>query len=151
MARLHSKKHGKSGKLHQKDTVPPKWVDKSPDEVVQIIVQLSRKGLSASQIGIELRDKYGIPNVKAVVGKSISKILKENGLSPKIPEDLMNLLKKVVRLNTHLKTHRSDVHNRVKLMHVESKVMRLIKYYKNNGILPADWKYSRSDVALFVK
>ncbi|KYH39719.1 MAG: 30S ribosomal protein S15, partial [Candidatus Bathyarchaeota archaeon B26-1] len=69
------------------------------------MIKLAREGNSPSMIGIILRDQYGIPLVKPVTGKSITEILRENGLAPAIPEDLDNLLKKAARLKAHLERH----------------------------------------------
>ena len=148
---MHSKKHGKSGKEHQKDTVKPEWVKMSGDELVQLIIGFSRKGVLPSQIGIKLRDEYGVPNVKAVLNKSILDVLRDNDLAPKIPEDLLSLLKMAVSMRTHIKTNKRDVHNKVKLTHVESKIYRLSGYYKEKGVLPKTWKYVAEEAALLIK
>ena len=151
MAKLHSKSHGKSGKLHQKDKIPPKWLNISKDEIVQLIVKFSREGMPPSQIGIKLRDEYGVPSVNAVLNKKIVAVLKENGVAPKLPEDLLNLIKRAVNMRNHLKKNTRDTHNNVKLSHVESKIYRLSKYYRNKGILPKNWKYVAEEAALLVK
>ena len=54
-------------------------------------------------------------------------------------------------MREHLRTNRSDKHNRTKLIHVESKIARLAKYYTREGVLPADWKYDPETAALLVK
>ena len=54
-------------------------------------------------------------------------------------------------MREHLRTNRSDRHNRTKLIHVESKIGRLVKYYTRNGRLPADWKYDPETAQLLVK
>ncbi len=151
MARLHSKKHGKSGKVHQKDKTAPEWVEMSKEEVENLIIELAKKGVPPSKIGMELRDKHGIPNVKAITGKRIATILKENGVAPKVPEDLTNLINRAVRMIEHMKKNKGDVSNKVKLTHVESKIRRIANYYKQKGILPKDWKYSRENAALLIR
>lgn len=55
----------------------------------------AKKGLTPSQIGVVLRDSFGIPQVKAVTGSKILRILKVAGLAPELPEDLYHLIKKV--------------------------------------------------------
>ncbi|MEM1990663.1 MAG: 30S ribosomal protein S15, partial [Candidatus Bathyarchaeia archaeon] len=85
--------------------------------------------------------QYGIPLVKSIVGRGIVEILKENGLAPKIPEDLDNLLRKAARITAHLQKHRKDTSNRRALQIVESKIHRLSDYYKEKGILPPNWEY----------
>ncbi len=61
---------------------PPTWVQISTGELVEQIVKLAKKGTSPSQIGVILRDNYGIPQVKGVTGNKILRILKKNGLAP---------------------------------------------------------------------
>ena len=62
----------------------------------------------------------------------------------------MNLIKKAVRMQEHLKTRR-DIHNQVKLRHVESKIGRLVKYYAAKKRIPAGWRYDAEKAALLVK
>ncbi|MFB6216382.1 MAG: 30S ribosomal protein S15, partial [Candidatus Aenigmatarchaeota archaeon] len=92
MARMYSRKHGKSGSTRplRKDT--PDWVDLSEDEVEEKVVELAEEGKDPSQIGVILRDRYGIPTTKDVVDKSVTEILEENDAKGDIPEDLRNLL-----------------------------------------------------------
>jgi hypothetical protein len=58
---------------------PPSWLKTTPDEVVEHIMKLARKGLTPSQIGVTLRDSHGIPQVRFVTGNKILRILKSNG------------------------------------------------------------------------
>jgi len=55
-------------------------------------------------IGTILRDQYGVPDVKTIVGKSITQIMKENNLYPQYPEELLNLFRKAVNLYDHLRS-----------------------------------------------
>lgn len=57
----------------------------------------AKKGLTPSQIGVVLRDSFGVPQVKAVTGSKILRILKVAGLAPELPEDLYHLIKKASR------------------------------------------------------
>lgn len=151
MARLHSKKHGKSGRKRPKAKVPPKWLEFSAEEVKEIIRDLVKKGTSPTMIGLILRDQYAIPAVKPILGKTLNAFLKEENLLPQYPDDLLNLIKKAVRMRNHLKNNKADVHGKVKLLHVESKIRRLVKYYVRNGRLPANWTYDPETAALLVK
>ncbi len=130
---------------------PPKWVKLSPEEVEMLIVELAKKGYTASMIGIILRDQYGIPLAKHVIGKKITKVLEEHGLAPEIPEDLFQLIKKAVNLRRHLEEHPKDLHAKKGLMDLESKIRRLVKYYKRVGKLPPDWKYDPEKAKLLAK
>lgn len=141
MARLHSRKKGKSGSTRPITKKPPLWCKYTPEEVKSLVIKLAREGHPQSIIGVMLRDMYGIPLVKSITGKTIGQILKEAGLSPKIPEDLNSLLKKAVRLRKHLEKNKKDYHNKRALALIESKIHRLEKYYKSKGYLPANWEY----------
>ncbi len=151
MAKLHSKKHGKSGRKRPKSRVSPKWVDYKASEVKEIITDLAKKGTSQTAIGLMLRDQHGIPAVKPILGKTLGAFLAEENLTTQYPDDLLNLIKRAVGVRNHLKANKADVHNKVKLLHVESKIHRLAKYYARKGRLPADWKYKPETAALLVK
>ena len=58
---------------------PPSWLKTTPEDVVDHIVKLARKGLTPSQIGVTLRDSHGIPQVRFVTGNKILRILKSQG------------------------------------------------------------------------
>nr|AIE95182.1 ribosomal protein S15P (RP-S15, rpsO) [uncultured marine group II/III euryarchaeote AD1000_59_C09] len=114
------------------------------------IIKMSSEGLSTSQIGIVLRDTHAVPSVKLATGKSILKILQENKASPSLPEDLTNLMRKAVRLGEHLKVNNKDNHNTRALRLTEAKILRLVKYYRSNNVIPSDWKYSLANAKLLV-
>jgi small subunit ribosomal protein S15 len=152
MARLHSKKKGKSSsKFPGRKQGKRDFVQLSKDELKDIVKKLYRQGYNSANIGIILRDQYGVPSFKAVVGKSIKAFLKEENLYPKVPEDLLNLLKKAVKLWQHLKKHKKDIHNRVKYSHIISKINRLASYYKNKNELPETWKYDPEEAAAMLR
>ena len=151
MARMHSKKGGKSGSKRPAVKVTPEWVEYSAHEVEDLIVKMGKENKRATEIGQILRDTYGVPSVQNLCGKPLSVILEENGVKQEYPEDLLNLIKRAVNMRDHLRTNRSDKHNRTKLIHVESKIGRLVKYYTKSGRLPADWVYDPTTAALLVK
>ncbi len=150
MARLHTSKRGRSGsrKVHREGSPP--WIKFSPEEVEKLIVKLAKEGKKPAEIGLILRDEYGIPSVKQITGKKILKILEENGLAPKIPEDLYNLIIKALKLRKHLEKHKKDFHNKRALQLVESKIRRLVDYYKSKGKLPVDWRYDPEKIRILV-
>ncbi len=129
----------------------PKWLKYKKEEVENLVVKLAKEKIPSAQIGIVLRDQYGIPDVKAITGKSISKILKEKKLYPEIPEDLLFLLKKAVRLREHLEKHKRDKTSKRGLEILESKIRKLAKYYVKKGILPKGWSYSPEQAKLIVQ
>jgi small subunit ribosomal protein S15 len=151
MARLHSKKKGKSGTKRPKSHAASKWVSMKKEEIREIILKLAREGAPATKIGLILRDQYGIPNLTSILGMSLSAYLAKEKLTPEYPEDLLNLIKKAVRMSFHLKGGKNDTHNKVKLVHVESKIQRLVKYYTKKGRIPSGWKYDREKAILLVK
>ncbi|HDN74201.1 30S ribosomal protein S15 [Archaeoglobales archaeon ex4484_92] len=141
MARMHARRRGKSGSKRVYRDQPPEWVELSAGEVEKKVVELYNEGLEPSQIGMVLRDRYGVPSVKQVTGKKILRILRENGVEMKYPEDLKALIKRALRLRKHLEVHKKDKHNRRGLQLIEAKIWRLSNYYKEKGVLPKDWKY----------
>jgi len=127
---------------------PPAWAKYTPEEVESLIVKLAREGRNTSKIGVVLRDQYGIPLAKPIAGKSIMEIVKQAGLVPPIPEDLDVLLRRASRLAVHLEKNRKDRYNVRSLQNVEAKIHKLAKYYKREGVLPADWKYEAKTASL---
>ncbi|HHE04618.1 MAG TPA: 30S ribosomal protein S15, partial [candidate division WOR-3 bacterium] len=109
MARMHSRKKGKSGSKKPLKT-SYSWMNYKPKEVELLVVKLAKEGNAASQIGIKLRDVYGIPDVKTATKKSITKILKEKKLAPNLPENLTSLLEQVISIKKHLENNKKDLH-----------------------------------------
>ncbi|MEM2896632.1 MAG: 30S ribosomal protein S15 [Candidatus Bathyarchaeia archaeon] len=144
MARLYTGKKGKSGSIRPIAKRPPPWCKYTPEEIETLVVKLAKEGHTESNIGVILRDVHGIPLVKPITGKTIGQMLREAGLSPKIPEDLNSLLKKATKLRKHLEKNKRDYSNKRAITLIESKIHRLEKYYKSKGYLPADWKYKPS-------
>jgi len=148
MARMYSRKKGKS--RSKKPTHPADWVEYSKAEVEKLVVKLGKDGLQPATIGLVLRDQYGIPSVKDITSKAVKKILEENEIKAKIPYDLMNLLKKAVKLRNHMGIYKKDNISKHGLELMESKIRRLGKYYIKKGKLPQKWKYSYEEAKLLV-
>ncbi|RLG17439.1 30S ribosomal protein S15 [Nanoarchaeota archaeon] len=148
MGKRRTGKHGSKKPIRK---TPPSWLKYKPLEVERLVIKLFKEGNPPSKIGLILRDRYGIPSVKQVTGKKILKILEEHNLAPKIPEDLMNLIKRAVRLREHLKVHRKDKHGKRGLILIESKIRRLQDYYKREGKLPKDWSYDPEKAKLLIR
>jgi small subunit ribosomal protein S15 len=147
---MYSRKRGKSGSEKPKQKVA-KWVDYKPKEVEDLVIKYAKQGLQSARIGLIMRDQYGVPSVKAVTKKTISHILKENNLYLKLPEDLFNLLKRVVELRVHLEKNRKDYQSYRGLELTESKIRRLAKYYIRNGLIPKGWKYDPEQAKLLIR
>ena len=141
MGRLHSHNYGKSHSTRPIDSKAPSWIKEDAKEVEELIVKYGKDNLSASQIGVKLRDQHSIPLAKPVIKKTISQVLEENDLKADLPEDLDNIVKKAIGLQKHLKSNKSDNRNVRSLELIEAKVHRLSVYYKKIGRIPRDWKY----------
>ncbi|MCC7552786.1 30S ribosomal protein S15 [Candidatus Micrarchaeota archaeon] len=150
MAKLHSKKRGKSGSRRLIGKELPSDVIK-PDEIEKLINTLAKEGNNATTIGLILKKEHNVPSVRAVCNKTVSKILEENNIKVEYPDDILTLIKKAVGMRKHLNSNTRDTHNKTKLIHVESKIRRLARYYTKNGRLPADWKYDPETAVLIVK
>jgi small subunit ribosomal protein S15 len=149
MARMHARRRGKSGSVRPFRTEAPEWSNTDKTEIEETIVDLRKTGMGCAQIGLVLRDKYGVPSVKLATGKRIQEILDEKGMTSDIPEDLRNLIVKALGMRKHLSENKKDVHNKRQLQLTESKVRRLVKYYVKSGKLPKGWAY-KPDTAEFL-
>ncbi len=129
----------------------PEWVNLSSDEVEELIVKMARDGMQTAEIGVVLRDQYAVPDVKAATGKTLTQVLEDNDAAPDVPEDLANLIRRAMNLRDHLREHPKDTHNMRGLQIVESRIRRLVKYYKRQQELPYDWKYSERNAKLLVE
>jgi small subunit ribosomal protein S15 len=141
MARIHARRRGDSGSVRPHRSEAPPWSNSDVKAIEKVILDLKKEGYSSSRIGLVLRDQYGVPDVKLVMGKRIDQIIKDNGLQSEIPEDLRNLMMKALGLRKHLVENKNDLHNKRQLQLTESKVRRLAKYYVASGRLPGGWSY----------
>jgi len=142
------KEKGKSHSTRPVTRRSPSWCRYTSEEVEALVVKLAREGNPPSKIGVILRDQYGIPLVKPIVGKSLTEILRDNDMASSIPEDLEMLIRKASRLRAHLERNRGDKHNKRALQIVEARIHRLSRYYKRKGVLPEDWKYTPTVLAI---
>ena len=129
----------------------PEWVEYKPRQIEQLIVQMANSGHTGSEIGMLLRDQYGIPNVETVTKKSILKMLQENNIAPKMPEDLMNLIKKSLKLHKHMQLNKKDMSAKHGYVLTVSKIRKLSNYYQRMGRLAKDWRYSTEEAELLMK
>jgi Ribosomal S13/S15 N-terminal domain len=68
MGRLHSKGKGISASTIPYSRSVPTWFKSTPEQVVDNICKLAKKGATPSQIGVVLRDSHGVAQVKVVTG-----------------------------------------------------------------------------------
>ena len=148
---MHSGKKGKAGSKKPLKRVLQTWVRYQPKEVELLITKLAKEGKDPSQIGIILRDTYGIPDVRLIIKKKIGDMLKEKKLLKDIPEDLMALIKKSAKLHRHLEENKKDETAGRGLLLTESKIKRLIKYYKRIGKLSSEWKYDPKKASMYLE
>ena len=148
---MYSRKKGKSGSTKPISTKKLTWLRYTNKEVEHFITKLAKEGKTSSQIGLILRDTYGVPDVKSTLKKKITIILKEKGLSKKLPEDLTNLIKKQIKIMKHLETNKKDQPSKRGLTLTESKINRLVKHHKESGKLPQDWKYDSKKAKLLIE
>ncbi len=127
------------------------WVDYSPKEIEDLIATLSNQGMSPAQIGMALRDQYGVVNVKALTKKRINVILGGKGLAADIPMDLLNLIERSVVLRKHMDANKKDYSAQRGYRITVSKIRRLSHYYVKERKLPATWKFTAETAALLVK
>ncbi|TLZ51357.1 MAG: 30S ribosomal protein S15 [Methanobacteriota archaeon] len=142
MARMHARRKGRSGSKRPLTAKSPDWVPVEADEVEETVARLAAQGKRSAEIGLILRDQYAVPNVRLATGKTVSEIMRARGTKFEMPEDLGDLMRKAVELQTHLKAHPRDLSNLRGLQLIESKIRRLARYYQGEGVLPPAWDYS---------
>ena len=150
MARMHSRDKGKAGSTKPIKKIPS-WMRYKAKEIEKLIIKFTKAGHTPSEVGMILRDTYGIHSVKAVAEKSITAILKENKLLKELPEDLMALILKFADVQKHLEKNKQDKTAKRGLQLAFSKIRRLAKYYQKSGRLPADWKFEADKVKMYVE
>lgn len=142
---MHTRRRGTSGSDRPAADEPPEWSDVEPDRIEERVVELAEEGLAPSEIGLHLRDEgidgVPVPDVKLATGKKITEILTAHEADPELPEDLRNLMEKAVNLTDHMNENPMDAHNKRALQNVESKVRRLVKYYRGTA-LDEDFTYT---------
>jgi len=150
MARMYSRKGGRSGSSKPAN---PKadWVKYKPQEIKEIVLKLAGEGKTAAEIGIELRDRYGIPSVRMLTKEKIGRIMKDGGVETSLPQEMLNLLRRAVKLRAHLDENSHDGYCKRGLELTESKIRRLAKYYQGRKMLPKEWKYDPEKAKLLVK
>ena len=129
---------------------PPEWSDVDAEDIESRVVELAEQGHDPSQIGMKLRDEgvkgTPVPNVKLATGKKVTAILEEHDAKPDLPEDLRNLMERAIRLRRHMEENNNDAQNKRALQNTESKIRRLVSYYRGDQ-LDEEFTYS-FDVAV---
>ncbi|KAL0232080.1 hypothetical protein PCE1_003076 [Barthelona sp. PCE] len=128
----------------------PAWFKASPESIIDQIVELAKKGLTPSQIGVVLRDTAGVGQVSRVTGSKILRILKARGYASEIPEDLFALIRKALNLRRHFKSNGKDTNCGFQIVLVESRIHRLARYYRRVGKLPPTWRYNSKESSTLI-
>jgi small subunit ribosomal protein S13e len=81
MGRMQSKGKGKgiSSAVTPFKRRSARWVAHTPKTISDLIITMAKKGMSPSQIGVAIRDKEAVPNIKLLTGQKIVRLLKKNG------------------------------------------------------------------------
>jgi len=135
---MHTRRRGQSSSDRPAADEQPEWSDVDQEAVEERIVDLAEQGYEPSQIGMKLRDEgvqgTVVPDVKLATGKKVTEILEERDAEPEVPEDLRTLTDRAVRLNDHMDEHPNDHQNKRALQNTESKVRRLVNYYRGDEL-----------------
>ncbi|AOV95321.1 30S ribosomal protein S15 [Nanohaloarchaea archaeon SG9] len=145
MTRMHSDGRGVSGSSKPVDAKQPEWIDYDAEEVKDLVVRLREDGFDPAQIGLKLRDEYGIPDVQQITEKKVTEILKEEDVAPEIPEDLKNLVEKAENMKEHLDENQNDQEAERQLELTEAKVRKVADYHRQEGNIPENWEYERDE------
>ncbi|HLC89238.1 MAG TPA: 30S ribosomal protein S15 [Candidatus Nanoarchaeia archaeon] len=150
MARMYSRRKGKSGSKTPPKRVPS-WAPYKSKEVEKLIQKMGKAGKSASEIGLILRDSYGINSVKALTGKKVNTLLKEHGITKTLPEDMLALIKKLISIKTHLEQNKQDQTAKRGHILTSSRIRRLAKYYQRSKVLESDWVLNLDRLKIYLE
>ncbi|KAI4292599.1 small subunit ribosomal protein S13e [Pancytospora philotis] len=140
MARMHCSGKGKSCSMKPFTTTIPTYMPVSIAEVEKMIVHMANRGNTAAAIGTVLRDQYGIGNVTDVLGTNLLDFMRKNNCAPVIPDDLTALVEKANNIRKHLTLFKKDNDAKYRLILINSRLHRLVRYYKGKSVLPSNWK-----------
>ena len=120
-------------------------------EIEKAVIELANSGQTPSEIGMTLRDQYGVPDTKKLTGMKLEGILSKHGLQGDMPRDLLNLIRRSVVLQKHMEQNRKDQTAKRGYTLTVSKIRRLTEYYHGKGRLDKAWRYTPQTAALLVK
>ena len=127
------------------------WTELSDKDIEDKIVELYKQGHSPAKIGEILRDQYGVPSVRAQIGKKLVEVLKERGVYSKYPQDFTDVAKKVVNLEEHLKKNKKDYKAKRALQIATSKLRAMGKYLVKKGVLDKNWRLDKEELRLIIR
>jgi small subunit ribosomal protein S15 len=119
-------------------------------EIYKTIETLSKKGEPKAIIGLRLKEQKAY--TKKESGKRISQVQEELGLTNnKLPDDLIDLIKKAVKLLKHKESNKKDMTSKRGYQLTVAKINKLRNYYISKNKIPKDWRYSDKTAKLLVK
>jgi len=89
----------------EKKTVRPSWMKMKKEDLVKLVLELSKDGKSPAKIGQILRDEHGVPKSK-LLGKKIVEILEENNVKYRTEKDIVQ--DKIDNLRKHFEKNKHD-------------------------------------------
>ena len=140
MGRMHSSGKGRSSSFKPFTTTIPTYMEGTIPEIKSAIIALAKKNQPAARIGATVRDLYGVGNVRDVLGCDLVEFLKKNNCAPAIPSDLECLVTRANAIRKHLSTYKKDNDAKYRLILINSRLHRLVRYYKEKSVLPGNWK-----------
>ncbi len=151
MARMHTKRHGKAKSRKPLLEKASNESGLEKEKIEELITNYAKQGLGPAQIGEKLKREHKVLYIKQATGKRLMEILSEKSLSGQVPPDMLDLMRRALRIRNHLNVNKRDTYNRVRLSRTESKIWRLAKYYIREGELPKNWRYDPQQAELLIK
>lgn len=151
MARKYSSSQGKAGSKKPLNKAPKTWVSYKATEVEALVAKFAKEKLPAAQIGLKLRDTYGIASVKSITGKPIQKIINEKKLNKQLPQDLLDSIGRYIAVKKHLENNKQDFTAKRGTQLALARIGRLATYYKKAKRLEADWKFNTEKAGMYLE
>ncbi|MFT7615758.1 MAG: small subunit ribosomal protein S15 [Candidatus Woesearchaeota archaeon] len=151
MAKKYSRSKGQSGSTKPYVKENPAWMTHKDKEVEALVVKYVKEKLTAAQVGIKLRDQYGIPSIKIATGKTVTQILTEKKLTKSLPQDLIDCIAKFIAVTKHYETNKQDKTSFRGRQLAVSRISRLVKYYKETGKIANTWKFDPNRAGMYLE
>jgi|SRR3989344_3868729 len=103
------------------------------ENIEQIVIDLANQGHTPSKIGIILKEKYDIAKIK-LLGKKITKILKENKISYKTDLDMVS--KKLSKIEKHYEKNKQDKRAKREIVRFVGLKKKIQRYQDKKAPMP---------------
>ena len=97
------------------------------ENIEQVVIDLGKKGVSPAQIGLILKKEHGVQKIR-VLGKKITKILRENKILYKTDLDFVNT--KLSKIGAHYEKNKQDKRAKREVVRFIGKKKKLEKYFE---------------------